>query len=138
MKTVLIVEDDRIYARTIANWLVKNGVNARYVLSINAAKEFIVGCETNLVLSDYRLQDGNGVELLEWMKANGYRVPFLIMTSYGEISGAVEAVKKGATDYLPKPVQTEKVRVDCRTIAGTGKCNGKWLGLLPGGQVRLL
>lgn len=110
MKTVLIVEDDRIYARTIANWLVKNGVNARYVLSINAAKEFIVGCETNLVLSDYRLQDGNGVELLEWMKANGYRVPFLIMTSYGEISGAVEAVKKGATDYLPKPVQTEKVR----------------------------
>lgn len=110
MKTVLIVEDDRIYARTIANWLVKNGLNARYVLSVNAAREFIVGCETNLVLSDYRLQDGNGVELLEWMKANGYRVPFLIMTSYGEISGAVEAVKKGATDYLPKPVQTEKVR----------------------------
>lgn len=138
MKTVLIVEDDRIYARTIANWLVKNGVNARYVLSINAAKEFIVGCETNLVLSDYRLQDGNGVELLEWMKANGYRVPFLIMTSYGEISGAVEAVKKGATDYLPKPVQTEKVR---ELIAGllqereNATVNG-WVYYR--GQVRLL
>lgn len=109
MKTVLVVEDDRVYARTIANWLVKNGINARYVLSVGAAKEFITGCEPDLILSDFRLPDGNGVELLEWMKAGGYRRPFLIMTSYGEIPGAVEAIKKGATDYLPKPVQTQKV-----------------------------
>lgn len=110
MKTILVVEDDRVYARVVANWLVKNGLEARYVLSVTSAKEFIAGAEVGLVLSDYRLQDGNGVELLEWMKANGYRMPFLIMTGYGDIPGAVEAVKKGATDYLPKPVQTEKVR----------------------------
>lgn len=110
MKTILVVEDDRVYARVVANWLVKNGLEARYVLSVASAKEFIAGTEVGLVLSDYRLQDGNGVELLEWMKANGYRMPFLIMTGYGDIPGAVEAVKKGATDYLPKPVQTEKVR----------------------------
>ncbi len=110
MKTILVVEDDRVYARVVANWLVKNGLDARYVLSVASAKEFIAGTEVGLVLSDYRLQDGNGVELLEWMKANGYRIPFLIMTGYGDIPGAVEAVKKGATDYLPKPVQTEKVR----------------------------
>ncbi|SEL13235.1 sigma-54-dependent transcriptional regulator [Bacteroides thetaiotaomicron] len=115
MKTILVVEDDRVYARVVANWLVKNGLEARYVLSVASAKEFIAGAEVGLVLSDYRLQDGNGVELLEWMKANGYRMPFLIMTGYGEIPGAVEAVKKGATDYLPKPVQTEKVLT---TIAG--------------------
>ena len=115
MKTILVVEDDRVYARVVANWLVKNGLAARYVLSVASAKEFIAGAEAGLVLSDYRLQDGNGVELLEWMKANGYRMPFLIMTGYGDIPGAVEAVKKGATDYLPKPVQTEKVLT---TIAG--------------------
>ena len=110
MKIVLIVEDDRIYARVIANWLMRNGINARYVLSVTAAKEFIAGRnETGLVLSDFRLRDGNGVELLEWMKSRGYRMPFLIMTSYGDIPGAVEAVKKGATDYLPKPVLSEKV-----------------------------
>ncbi|GAA6357127.1 sigma-54 dependent transcriptional regulator [Parabacteroides distasonis] len=110
MKIVLVVEDDRIYARVVANWLMRNGINSRYVLSVTAAKEFIV-CEneTGLVLSDFRLQDGNGVELLEWIKSKGYRMPFLIMTSYGDIPGAVEAVKKGATDYLPKPIQSEKV-----------------------------
>ena len=40
METVLIVEDDRVYARATTNWLVKNGINARYVLSVNNAKEF--------------------------------------------------------------------------------------------------
>lgn len=109
MKTILVVEDDRIYARTTANWLVKNGMDARYVLSVNSAKEFLSDHEVDLVLSDFRLGDCNGVELLEWMRAHGYRMPFLIMTGYGDIPGAVEAVKKGADNYLPKPVQTEKV-----------------------------
>ena len=109
METILIVEDDRVYARTATNWLVKNGINARYVLSVDAAKEFLNGHGADLVLSDFRLNDSNGVELLEWMRAQGYRIPFLIMTGYGDIPGAVEAVKKGAADYLPKPVQTEKV-----------------------------
>lgn len=109
METILIVEDDRVYARTTANWLVKNGINARYVLSVATAKVFLESHEVDLVLSDFRLNDSNGVELLEWMRTQGYRMPFLIMTGYGDIPGAVEAVKKGATDYLPKPVQTEKV-----------------------------
>ena len=109
MKTILVVEDDRIYARTTANWLVKNGMDARYVLSVNSAKEFLSCHEVDLVLSDFRLGDCNGVELLEWMRVHRYRMPFLIMTGYGDIPGAVEAVKKGADNYLPKPVQTEKV-----------------------------
>lgn len=109
METVLIVEDDRVYARATTNWLVKNGINARYVLSVNNAKEFLDNHDVDLVLSDFRLDNGNGMELLEWMNTHGYRIPFLIMTGYGDIPGAVEAVKKGVVDYLPKPVQTEKV-----------------------------
>ena len=109
METVLIVEDDRVYARATTNWLVKNGINARYVLSVDNAKEFLDNHDVDLVLSDFRLDNGNGMELLEWMNTHGYRIPFLIMTGYGDIPGAVEAVKKGAVDYLPKPVQTEKI-----------------------------
>lgn len=118
MKTILVVEDDRIYARTTANWLVKNGMDARYVLSVDTAKEFLRAHEVDLVLSDFRLGDCNGVELLEWMKAYSYRMPFLIMTGYGDIPGAVEAVKKGADNYLPKPVQTEKVLSVIRGLLG--------------------
>lgn len=109
METVLIVEVDRVYARATTNWLVKNGINARYVLSVDAAKDFLNNYDVNLVLSNICLNNGNGMELLDWMNIHGYRIPFLIMTGYGDIPGAVEAVKKGAVDYLPKPVQTEKV-----------------------------
>lgn len=110
MKIILVVEDDHGHARVVVNWLVKNGLRACYVLSVTSAKEFISRTEVGLVLSDYHLQDGNGMELLEWMKAEGYQMPFLIMTGYGNIQDAVEAVKKGAIDYLSKPVQTEKIR----------------------------
>ena len=118
METILIVEDDRTYARATANWLARNGMDTRYVLSADAAKEFLGSHEAALVLSDFRLGDCNGVELLEWMRAHGYRMPFLVMTGYGDISGAVEAVKKGADNYLPKPVQTEKVLGIIRELLG--------------------
>lgn len=121
METILIVEDDRTYARTTANWLVRNGMDARYVLSADAAKEFLGNNGVGLVLSDFRLGDCNGVELLEWMRAHGYRMPFLVMTGYGDIPGAVEAVKKGADNYLPKPVQTEEVLGVIRGLLGDGR-----------------
>ena len=109
MKTVLVVEDERTYARLTANWLIKNGINAHYVLSINSAKEFLSREKVDLVLSDFHLPEGTSVELLEWMQDNGFRIPFLIMTGYGDIEGAVKAIKNGADDYLTKPVQSEKV-----------------------------
>ena len=107
MKTVLVVEDERTYARLTANWLIKNGINAHYVLSINSAKEFLSREKVDLVLSDFHLPEGTSVELLEWMQDNGFRIPFLIMTGYGDIEGAVKAIKNGADDYLTKPVQSE-------------------------------
>ena len=58
METVLIVEDDRVYARATTNWLVKNGINARYVLSVDNAKEFLDNHDVDLVLSDFRLDNG--------------------------------------------------------------------------------
>lgn len=124
MGSILIVEDDRTYARTTANWLVRNGLDAHYVLSVDAAKIFLGVNETDLVLSDFRLGEENGVELLEWMKKEGYRMPFFIMTGYADIPGAVEAVRKGAENYLPKPVQTEKVLGIIREAMDRRKRNG--------------
>ena len=86
---VLIVEDDRTYAYTTANWLKKHSIDARYVLSVDKAKLFLYHNEVDLILSDFRLKESNGIELLEWIKAEGYQIPFLIMTGYADIPGAV-------------------------------------------------
>lgn len=115
MKTVLVVEDERTYARLTANWLIRNGVNARYVLSINSAKGFLSEKNVDLILADFHLPEGTCLDLLDWMRANGFRMPFLIMTGDGDIESAVRAIKRGADDYLTKPVQSEKV---LRTITG--------------------
>lgn len=121
MGSILIVEDNRTYARITASWLVRNGLDARYVMSIDAAKAFLSENETELVLSDFRLGEDNGMELLEWMKSRGYRIPFFIMTGYAEIPGAVEAVRKGVENYLSKPIQTEKVLNIIRETLGRRK-----------------
>ena len=84
-------------------------MNARYVLSISAAKEFVLGQKIDLILSDFNLPGGNCMELFNWMRANGYRIPFLIMTGFGNIEKAVDAIKRGVDNYLIKPIQSEKV-----------------------------
>lgn len=100
-----------MYARTTTNWLVKNGINARYVLSVDNAKEFLGNHDVDLVLSDYRLNNGNGMELLGWMNTHGYRIPFLIMTGYGDIPGAVEAVKKVPWTICPNLCRQKRYSV---------------------------
>ena len=69
----------------------------------------------DLILADFHLPEGTCLDLLDWMRANGFRMPFLIMTGDGDIESAVRAIKRGADDYLTKPVQSEKV---LRTITG--------------------
>lgn len=108
MGTILIVENNRAYTHIIAIWLKKHGMDARYVLSMNTAKLFLSKKDVDMVLSDFRFGENNAMELLEWIKSEGYQIPFLIMTGYADIPGAVDAIKKGAENYLPKPIQTEK------------------------------
>ena len=55
------------------------------------------------------LQDGNSTSLLEWMNERFYATPFLIMTNYGQVENAVEAMQLGAANYLCKPVQPDKL-----------------------------
>ena len=57
----------------------------------------------DLVLSDLRLPDHDGIFLLQWMRKHGMQVPFIVMTSYAEIQNVVLAMKSGATDYVAKP-----------------------------------
>lgn len=64
----------------------------------------------DLVLSDDRLPEGDGISLLEWMQRERIDVPFIIMTGYASVPDAVRAIKMGAKDYLAKPVQMDELQ----------------------------
>lgn len=107
MKKILIIEDDCVLGRMLENLMKKRQLPTIHTTSITTAKKIIKQGDISLVLSDLRLPDGDGVELLEWMNKGGYRYPFIVMTYYGEIKSAVKAIKLGAIDYLCKPLQPE-------------------------------
>ncbi|MCL2027965.1 MAG: sigma-54 dependent transcriptional regulator [Bacteroidales bacterium] len=104
MKKILIVEDDISFGLMLETWFNKNGYNAQVASSLNRAKKFLNETSVDLLLTDLRLPDGSGIELLQWKNEKNLNFPCILMTSYAEIQIAVEAIKLGAFDFLEKPV----------------------------------
>lgn len=103
-KMILIVDDDINLCVMLQKWLVKNGYDAIYASSIEGAKKMIEEGHPNLLISDLRLPDGDGIMLLHWINDNKLALPVILMTGYGEVSIAVSAMKLGAKDFFEKPV----------------------------------
>ena len=109
MKNILIIEDDVVFGRTISNWLAKQGMKTENATKLSNARKAIKEKEYDLILADLRLPDGNSTQLLEWMNEHHYAIPFLIMTNYGQVENAVQAMQLGAINYLCKPVHPDKL-----------------------------
>lgn len=107
MSRILIVEDDVVLARALKNWLEWERLQVTCAITAANARRIIAEEEVDMILSDLRLPDGDGIELLEWMKKNKFRIPLIIMTQHAEVSSAIRAMKAGAEDYLPKPIHPE-------------------------------
>lgn len=111
MEKILIVEDDLSFGTIIQTWLRKKGFEVEKTTSVKSAiaaweetaKQGNAARGFDLVLSDLRLPDKDGIFLLRWMREHGMEVPFIVMTSYAEIQNVVLAMKSGATDYIAKP-----------------------------------
>ena len=108
-RTILIIEDDIIFSRSISNWLRKNNMETECVAQLSSARRKLSSGEYDLVLADLRLPDGNSTDLLRWIHEKDLNVPFLIMTNYGQVENAVEAMQLGAMNYLCKPVHPDKL-----------------------------
>lgn len=108
MPHLLIVDDDLTLAIMLKTWLSKQGFTVETASSVKAArKKLLEDGPFDLVLSDLRLPDEDGLFLLQWMKQKQVSTPVIIMTSYAEVQNAVEAMKQGAADYIAKPVHHE-------------------------------
>lgn len=107
--SILIVEDDLTFSTMLKTWLGKKGFEVETASTQAKARKQIGTHDFDLILSDLRLPDQDGLSLLSWLREQGNQVPFIIMTSYAEIQSAVRAMKEGATDYISKPVQPDEL-----------------------------
>ena len=107
---VLVVDDEPDIRELLELTLVKMGLGVASVGSIAEAKELLKGERYDLCLTDMRLADGEGLELVRHIATLGSDLPVAVITAYGSAENAVAALKAGAFDYVSKPVGLEQLR----------------------------
>ncbi len=105
MVDVLVVEDDAELREAICDTLELNQISFHEVENGRAAEQFLASHSASLVLSDVQMSPVNGYELLSSIRQKQLDVPVILMTAYGSIPQAVDAIQAGAVDYLVKPFE---------------------------------
>ena len=107
--TVLIVDDEAPARSFISEALADGGYEAIEAGTLAEANEAIDTATADIVLLDVMLPDGSGLSLLDRLALENPRPPVILITAFGEIDTAVEAMKKGAQDFLQKPLDLERL-----------------------------
>jgi two-component system, NtrC family, response regulator PilR len=108
--TILVVDDEPDLLMLIELTLTKLGFNVRKAESVAQAKAALTERTFDLCLTDMRLKDGLGLEVLQFIQDRKMDIPTAVLTAYGNADNAVAALKAGAFDYLAKPVSIEQLR----------------------------
>ena len=109
MKTILLVEDDVTFSNMLKHFLERHQYTVDVSYTIKNATTLLKEHTYNLIFTDLRLPDGNGIDLLKLSKDNNSNIPVVLMTGYAEVSTAVQAMKQGAFDYISKPFNPDEV-----------------------------
>lgn len=107
IRKILIVEDNMSLSQMQKDWFSQAGYDAMTAMSEPIARALIRKTRFDLILSDVRLPEGDGISLLEWLRKEKNDTPFIITTEYVSVPDVVRTIKLGAIDYLPKPVHRE-------------------------------
>lgn len=109
MKHILLVEDDLTYSRIVKTFLEKNGFTVQTAIKVKEAQQFFSNSKFDLIIADFRLPDGTGMELLQWSKSNYPQTQVILITHYSDIRIAIKAMKLGAFEYITKPINPDEL-----------------------------
>jgi two-component system response regulator PilR (NtrC family) len=109
-KSVLVVDDEADIRELLVLTLSRMGVDADSASSVEEATAALKSRPYDLCLTDMRLPDGDGLAVLRHISENYGNTPVAVITAYGSTQNAVDALKAGAFDYLPKPIKLEQLR----------------------------
>jgi len=121
MKDVLIIDDVVTLGLMLKTWFLKKGFEARTSINIGDAKKNIQEQKPDLIISDLRLPDGSGLDLIRWVKEHYSDIVIVVMTSYAEIQTAVECIRAGAYDYVAKPLNPDEILRKIQSLENSKK-----------------
>jgi DNA-binding NtrC family response regulator len=104
---ILIVDDDPFFLRVITRILARERFEVEAASGAQEAVRILNGQKFDVIVSDLRLPDGDGISLVESLRQAGDSTPVVILTAYGEVDSYLEAMNAGANEYLNKPVRSE-------------------------------
>jgi len=113
---VLVVDDERMIRWSLRAGLEEAGAIVEEAASLAEARRRLEEAWPDLVLLDMRLPDGSGSELLSEALAQDPELPILMITAYGSLEGAVQAMRDGAQDYIAKPFELDELVHKCGAI----------------------
>ena len=108
--TVLIVDDEADILELLELTLIRMGLESQRAMKVAEAIELLQSNQYDLCLTDMRLSDGTGIEIVKYIGQHYPELPVAVITAYGSTENAVAALKAGAFDYIPKPVSLEQLR----------------------------
>ncbi len=124
----LLVVDDEPDLRTLYELtLLREGYEIETAGSVEEARLHLQDRVYSAVITDMRLPDGTGLDLLSYLEREGRREKAIVITAYGSAENAVEALKAGAYDYLTKPVDLKQFRAVVASALGRGPATGPTL-----------
>lgn len=109
MKRILLVEDDLTYSRIVKTFLEKNGFTIQTAVKVKEAQQLFSNSQFDLIIADFRLPDGTGMELLQWSKSHYPQTQVILITHYSDIRIAIKAMKLGAFEYITKPINPDEL-----------------------------
>ena len=109
METILIVDDEKNYTLILSAVLQEEGYETLTANSGTEALEILNHADVDMVLTDMKMPGMDGIELMEKIKADHPHLPIIMMTAYGTVEKAVEAMQKGAYNYILKPFDNERL-----------------------------
>jgi two-component system, NtrC family, response regulator AtoC len=107
--TILIIEDEQLLARNMKAYLEKKSFDVQTAGTLDEANACLARFEPDIIFADQNLPDGKGVDFIVALRAKGLTCKIIMITAYGGVKLAVEAMKAGADDYLSKPVSLDEV-----------------------------
>jgi len=118
-RKVLVVDDETIVVNSIRKILSRKGFAVEEAFTCKDALAQVFSHDYDLVLLDMRMSDGNGMDVLQKIKAKRPDMRVVIVTGYASIDTAVEAIQKGASDYIPKPFTPDELYTMTNRVLGT-------------------